>query len=446
MDNQVNYNLLKLHKLGLIKPLVRISRRAREGILKNVSYNIGLIPAELTYIDLITDSLMHFILPENKFLNKASIEASYLSLNDTFKRFFGYKHVLPIAQGRMSEALFSKLTVKNMMVIPSNALFVTTRLHPELNGATVLEIPVSEAYDFKNSFPFKGNIDTEKLQMAISEHGKSWMPFIYIETCVNATGGHPVSMENIRKVSHIAKETQIPVFLDACRILENAYLIKEREGGFRDKSIADIVREFCSYTDGCTMSATKDFFVEQGGFFATNNENLYLKAQDAIMAFGDGLSVRAKASLNEIIKQTFKNEKWIRERVGKVSYLWNKLRDYDLPVLSPCGGHAVFLDAKELYDFIPRQNYPEKAFLVELYLATGIRAGENILSVYQKKEGQSILRLAIPARTYSRANLDYIAKGIRDIWQRKDKIRGLNKVFQPPSLTGEFFARYELLN
>ena len=445
MQNQVDNNFLKLHKLGLIKPLARTSSTVRKKIIKSAGYNIGLVPNQLVYIDLLTDSLMHFILQEKSFFIKSSVEASYLNLTDTFKKYFGYSYVLPIAQGRMAEILLAKIMVKGGMAVPSNMLFTTTRLHQELNGATVLEVPVKEAYDMNSDFLFKGNIDTGALEQVILEYGAEWIPYIYVEVCVNASGGHPVSMENIKEVNRIAKSYKIPVILDACRILENAYLIKEREKGYGDKSVPDIVREFCSFSDGCTMSATKDFFVETGGFLATNNQEIYYQAQDAVLAFGDGLSIRAKAILNDVVDQTFRNEDWVRERLEKVSCLWDKLKRFGLPVVNPVGGHGVFLDASDLYKTISPERYPEKAFLAHLYMIYGIRAGENMLTPFQGNNNVKMLRLAIPARMYSLAQMDYVAKSIKDMWDKKEKIKGLKKTYQPPSLTGSFFAKYELV-
>lgn len=443
MNKQIDKRFLILHKLGLIRPLIQISSKVREKVLKTVGYNVALIPSQLIKIDLFTDSLMHFYLPQKKFLSKSYLEASYLNLADTFRKYFGYKYVLPVAQGRMAEIILAKIMVKNAMVVPSNMLFVTTRIHQELNGATVLEIPIKEAYDLKSDFPFKGNMDEKKLEEAISEYGADWIPYIYVETCVNASGGHPVSMDNIKEISRIAKKHKIPVILDACRILENAYLIKEREEGCSHKAISEIVREFCSYTDGCTMSASKDFFIEAGGFIATNCEKIYYDAQDAIMVFGDGMSIRTKASLNEVLDKTFRCERWVNSRVKKVYYLWNKLKKFGLPVMNPCGGHAVFLDVSELYKSLPAEYNPEKAFLAELYLSFGVRAGENILTPYQKEKGFKIMRLALPARMYSLAQIRYVAKSIKSVWEKKEKVRGLKKVYQPPSLSGSFFAEYE---
>ena len=426
-----------------MKKQTKFSLGARDKILKNAGYNTALIPSRSVKIDLLTDSLMHFVLPKRSALGKRAVESASANLGGTFKKCFGYKHTLPIAQGRMAETILAKIMVRNAMVVPSNMLFITTRIHQEFNGASTLEIPIAEAYDLKSDCPFKGDMDIKRLRHIISEHKADWIPYIYVETCVNASGGHPVSMANIKEVSRMAKNNKIPLILDACRILENAYLIKERENGFGHKSVKEIVWEFCSHTDGCTMSITKDFFIETGGFIAMNNEELYYKAQDLIMAFGDGLSVEAKAALNNVLNKTFANEKQIHSRAKKARYLWNKLKSFGLPVVNPPGGHAVFLDVKELCETLSDEYCPKKAFLAHLYQSSGVRAGENILTPYQEKQGCKMLRLAIPVQMYSLSDMNYVARSLKSAWEARKKIKGLKKVYQPPSLTGSFFAEYK---
>lgn len=445
MAKELNKYFLGLYKLGMLKPLIKFSGALRTKVIKSACWNIGLVPGQLVYLDFLTDSLMHSILPERYFSSKSSIEASYIKLEETFKRCFGYKYVLPIAQGRMAEIILAKIMVRNGMTIPSNMLFVTTRLHQELNGATVIEIPVSQAYDLKSDFPFKGNMDTEKLENTILEYGPSWIPYIYLETCVNASGGHPFSMENLKEINRIGKKYKIPIILDACRILENAYLIKKREAGYSNKSVFEIVREICSLSDGCTMSATKDFFVDSGGFIATNNQELYYQARDIISVFGDGLSIRTKAILNDVLTEAFSKERLVRQRVERVAYLWNKLKDSGLPIVNPSGGHGVFLDANDVCKNLSEELNPEKAFLVYLYIVSGIRGGENIITPQQKKLGLKMIRLAIPACMYSLKDMAYAAKKIKCAWENKNKIKGLKKVYQPPSLSGSFFSEYELI-
>ena len=434
---------LALHRLGLIHPLVRWSSRLRREILAGSKYNSDLVPNRLIAIDMVTDSLKEGPLSGTWFSSGSAMEASFIGLTDTLGACFGYRHVFPIAQGRMAELVLAKANGRQATVVPNNLLFVTTRYHQELAGAKLADIPVAEAYDLASEFPFKGNMDTERLRQVIAEHGADGISHIYVETCVNASGGHPVSMANIRQVHQIAKDSNIPVIIDGCRILENAWLIRTREDGYSRMSLKDIVLEFCSHSDGCTMSATKDFFVDTGGFIATNDDELRCRIQDAMLVIGDGLSVRSKAALNHAVIRGFAREKWVRARVRKARYLWQHLKDRGVPVVHPAGGHGVFIDARPLYEHLSEERHPAKAFLAQLYLESGIMGSENMIAASQSERGTRLIRLALPTRRYRFSQLNYVARKVGDLWSRLDSLRGLVKTHELPCLSGPFMAEYE---
>ena len=434
---------LALHRLGLIHPMVRLSSRLRREILKGSNYNTDLVPNRLTYVDMVTDSLKEGPLRGTSFSSLSAMEAHFIALSDTLRTCFGYKHIFPIAQGRMAELVLAKANAREGTVVPSNLLFITTRYHQELAGATLAEIPVAEAYDLTSEMPFKGNMDTGRLQQVISQHGPEGISHIYVEACVNASGGHPVSMANIREVHRIAEEHGVPVIIDACRILENAWLIRTREAGYSRTPLKDIVLEFCSHSDGCTMSATKDFLVDTGGFITANDDDLRCRIQDALMVIGDGLSVKAKAALNCAVISGFRHETWVRDRVRKAEYLASRLGARGVPVVHPSGGHGVFIDARELYDCIPAEGHPIKAFLVQLYLDSGIMGSGNMITPGQEERGIRLIRLALPMQRYRLSHMDYVARKVGDLWARLDSVRGLRKVRELPCLSGPFAAEYE---
>ncbi len=435
---------LTAHRFGLIHPLVRFSSRLRREILAAGKYNTDLVPSRLITIDMVTDSLKEGPLPATLFGSRDSIEAAFIALSDTLQTHFGYTHIFPVAQGRLAEMILAKANdLQPGAVVPCNMLFITTRYHQELPGAELLEIPVEEAYDRDNDAPFKGNMDTERLRQVISEHGPDRIPYIYVEACTNAAGGHPVSMANIREVHQIARDSSIPVIIDACRVLENAWLIRTREQGYSRKSLKDIVLEFCSHSDGCTMSATKDFVVDTGGFVATNDDELRYRIQDALMVMGDGLSVRAKAALNSALIRGFRHDKWVRRRVAKSERLWKGLKQRGVPVVHPSGGHGVFIDAHQLNEHLPAESNPVKAFLVQLYLESGIMGSENMISSSQEQRGTRMIRFAVPMRRYRFGQMDYVARKVGDLWKRRDRIPGLRKIRELPCLSGAFMAEYE---
>jgi tyrosine phenol-lyase len=251
-------------------------------------------------------------------------------------------------------------------------------------------------------------------------------------------------MANIRSVYELFKEYGIPIIIDACRILENAWFIREREPGYGARSLKDIVREFCSYANVCTMSATKDFYVDSGGFLATSNEELYHRFMDMIMIVGDGLSVRSKGILNRAISIPFDSEDVITKRVVKSKHLWKKLKRAGIPVVEPECGYGVFIDASPLHKYLQKEEYPEKSFLARLYLESGILGSENFLTPGQKKRDIKMLRFALPIRNYRLSDMDYVAKHVITVWEKADSIRGLRKTYEPPSKAGEFLAHYDL--
>ncbi|GAX62298.1 tryptophanase [Candidatus Scalindua japonica] len=341
--------------------------------------------------------------------------------------------------------ILAKVLVKPGMVIPNNLLFISTSYHQTLAGAELIEIPVVEAYDLISDSPFKGNIDTKQLEVVIRKYGKEKIPYVLIETAVNASGGHPVSMENIKNAYNITKEHNIPLILDACRLLDNACLIRQREQGYSHKSLKEIVMEFCSYTDGCVMSASKNYYIDTGGFIATNIEQLFNQFMDVVMVYGDGLSVRAKGKLNTAIKYPFKNERIINDRVNITSYLWKKLEEAGVPVVRPAAACAVFIDTYQLSEYIAPDQFPEKSFLVHLYLKSGILGSENLITTGQGRKGIRMVRFALPLRSYKIRHMNYVAKHIIQAWKERKQIKGLKKTYAAPCQSGQFMAQYQII-
>lgn len=436
---------LLLHRLGMVHPAVCLSRHVRQEVLRGVHYNTQLITKQLARFDLVTDSLMHLPGPYRFPTGRGWREADFMLLTDTFKGCYGYGYALATAQGRTAELILASTLVKSGKVVISNLLFPTTRLHPEVAGAKSVVIPIPEAYDLASEHPFKGNLDVEALRAAIGEHGADQIAYVMVETSVNASGGHPVSMRNIQDAYRVAREAGVPLFIDACRLLENAWLIREREPGYAGKSVAEIVREFCSHSDGCTMSATKDFPVDAGGFIATHRQELHYAFQDMLMLVGDGLSVDSKARLRTAILSSFRDERLLRRRVENAVALWRALKEGGLPVVSPVAGYAVFFDSGDLLRAVPEEQYPAQAFLAQLYLETGVLAAINMVTPQQQARGIQLIRLAIPIGRYRPGVMRTVARKIADRWHRRAELRGLRRTHRPPCQTGDFLAEYEPL-
>jgi tyrosine phenol-lyase len=350
--------------------------------------------------------------------------------------------------------MLSQLMIKEGDYVPGNMYFTTTRLHQEKAGGKFVDVIVDEAHDPMNEFPFKGNVDMNKMQKLLDEVGADKIPYISLEGNVNMAGGQPFSMANLKELYSLCKKHDIKIYLDATRTAENAWFIKQREAGYADKSVKEIVYEICSYTDGCTMSAKKDSLVNIGGFFATNDEELFKKAQnfcviyEGLHTYG-GLAGRDMEALAVGIKESMMDEHQ-RARVGQVQYLGQKLIEYGIPVVKPIGSHAVFIDAKSFLPHIDQNDFPAQTLAAEIYVESGVRvmergnvsAGRDPETKENRCPKLELVRLTLPRRVYTQAHMDVIAESIKAVWDRRDSITGLKFVYEPEHL--RFFqSRFE---
>ncbi len=246
-------------KIKVVEPLKMTTREERLKAMAEAGYNTFLLRSEDVYIDLLTDSgtnAMSDYQWAGMMLGDEAYAGSknYYHLEENVKKFYGYKYLVPTHQGRGAEHIISKLLIKPGDYVPGNMYFTTTRLHQELAGGTFVDVIIDEAHDSQNLHPFKGNIDLQKLEDLIKKVGEKKIPYVTVAATVNMAGGQPISMENLRRIRALTSKHNIKVIFDATRAVENAYFIKMREKGFEQRSIAEILKEMCSYTDGATMS------------------------------------------------------------------------------------------------------------------------------------------------------------------------------------------------
>jgi len=446
-------------RIKMVEEIRLLPKREREKKIREAGYNLFNLKAEDVFIDLLTDSGTSAMSDVQwaKMLTTRQAYAgsdSYYFLEETIKEIFGFKYFLPTHQGRAAEhLLFSNILKKGQIVI-NNSHFDTTKANVKLAGGIPIDCVVKEAYDTERDLPFKGNMDVERLESIIKKKRKK-IAMIMMTITNNSVGGQPVSLENIRETSKIAKKYKIPFFIDACRFAENAYFIKEREKGNEQKSILEITREIFSLADGCTFSAKKDALVNIGGFVATNNKELFEKMREMLVVIEGfptygGLACRELAAIAQGLKEATKEE-YLEYRVSQVRYLWEKLFQAKIPTLNPPGGHAVFIDGKRFFPHIPQENFPSQTLAVELYIEGGIRGveiGTSCFGEIDKKTGKLILpkldllRLAIPRRVYTNSHLDYVAQVLIQIYKKREKIKGLKRVYAP-GLLSHFLAKFE---
>ena len=446
-------------KVKVVEPARWTTREYRGECLREAGYNTFLLRSEDVYIDLLTDSgtsAMSDYQWAGLMLGDEAYAGSrnFYYLETNIRKYYGYKYIVPTHQGRGAEHLVSQIYIKKGDFIPGNMYFTTTRIHQELAGGNFADVIVDEAHDPLSERPFKGNIDLEKLEDLINKVGRDKVPYVSLAATVNMAGGQPVSMKNVRELHELCGRYGVPVLLDATRAVENAYFIQQREEGYRDKKVAEILLEFCSHTDGSWMSAKKDSLVNIGGWLALNDRDKFEEARNLVVVYEGlhtygGLAGRDLEAMARGIEESVDDDH-IRARVGQVEYLGRKLIAWDVPIVLPVGGHAVFLDAKRFYPHIPQDLFPAQTLAGEIYLEAGVRTMERgILSagrVSQTGENRhpklELVRVAIPRRVYTQAHMDVTAEAIEEVFSNREKARGLKLVYEPKYL--RFFqARLE---
>jgi tyrosine phenol-lyase len=349
--------------------------------------------------------------------------------------------------------MISQLLIKDGDRVPGNMYFTTTRLHQELAGGTFVDVIIDEAHDPQDEHPFKGNVDLAKFQKLIDEVGADRIPYICIATAVNMCGGQPISLANLREVREMAHAHGILVVHDMTRCVENAYMIKDHEPGYADKSIQAIVREICDQTDIATMSSKKDHLVNIGGFLAVNDDELADKARNMVVVYEGlhtygGMSGRDMEALAIGIRECVQYDH-IKARVGQVQYLGKKLDDAGIPIVKPVGTHGVFLDAKRFLPHIDQDLFPAQALAAEIYIDSGVRSMERgNVSAGRGPDGNNrrphleLVRLTIPRRVYTQAHMDVVAESVIEVFEKRDAVKGLEFTYEPAYL--RFFqARFK---
>ncbi len=446
-------------KIKVVEPLHMIDYEGRQAALEGAGYNTFLLRSEDVYIDLLTDSGTSAMSDRQWAGMMLGDEAyagsrNFYHLEEAVQRFYGYRFVVPTHQGRGAEHLISQACIQPGDHVPGNMYFTTTRLHQELAGGTFHDVIIDEAHDPTDPHPFKGNIDLAKLEDLIEQVGAGKIPYVSLAATVNMAGGQPVSMANVRAVSELCARHGIRVFLDATRLVENAFFIQEREEGYADRPVGDIALEFCSYTDGAWMSAKKDNLVNIGGWLTVNDEQLFEELRNLVVVYEGlhtygGMAGRDMEALAIGIAESMDDDH-IRSRIGQVRYLGELLTDWGIPIVQPVGGHAIFLDARRFYPHLEQDLFPAQTLAAELYLDSGIRSMERGIASAGRdpKTGDhyrpklELTRLTIPRRVYTQAHMDVVAESVKACFDNRDAARGLRMVYEPRYL--RFFqARFE---
>jgi tryptophanase len=443
-----------------VEPIRFTTEAHRADALADAGYNPFQLRAEQVLIDLLTDSGTGAMSSRQWAEMIASDESyagarSFYRFESAVREITGYRHVLPTHQGRAAEHILMTAMVRPGDVVPNNTHFDTTRANIEHVGGTARDLPIPEARHPRLLHPFKGNMDVEALERLVRDEGRDRIPFIMLTITNNSGGGQPVSMANARAVSRVARTNGIPLIIDACRFAENSWFIRTRELGFGDYSPREIARELFDLADGCTMSAKKDGMANIGGFLALNDDALAARCRnleiltEGFPTYGGmaGYDLEAIAQgLQEVLEPDY-----LRYRVRSIAYLGDLLTSAGVPLVLPTGGHAVYLDAREMLPHVPALQYPAWSLNNALYVTGGVR-GVEIGSVMfgrqpdgsERPAAMELVRLAFPRRVYTQSHVDYLAEVILHVHGTRTSLAGYRIVDEPPSLR-HFTVRLEPL-
>ena len=461
MSNEKTRSWAEPYKIKMVEPVKMTTPEERQKAIRDAGYNTFLLRSEDVYIDLLTDSGTSAMSDRQWAGMMLGDEAyagsrNFYHLEDAVREYYGYKNIVPTHQGRAAEHIISQLMIKEGDFIPGNMYFTTTKLHQELAGGTFVDVIIDEAHDPENEHPFKADIDLNKLEDLIKEKGADKIPYVSIATTVNMAGGQPISLGNLKEVRKLTQKYDIPIVHDMTRVAENAYFIQQREPGYENKSIKEIVKEICSLTDAATMSSKKDALVNIGGFLAVNDDELFDKARNMVVIYEGlhtygGMAGRDMEALSIGISESVDYDH-IRARVGQVQYLGEKLIEMGVPIVKPIGSHGIFLNAKKILPHLSQDQLPAQSLAAALYLDSGVRAMERgVVSAgrnpdtgehnYPKLE---LVRLTIPRRVYTQAHMDVVAESVDEVYKNAKEIKGLKFVYEPEYL--RFFqSRFEVL-
>jgi tryptophanase len=451
--------IIEPFRIKTVEPIRQTTRAERAAAIARAHHNVFLLQANDVLIDLLTDSgtgAMSVYQWSGMMKGDESYAGgrSFTVFEQAVRDITGFAHVIPTHQGRAAEHILFSTLVRPRAVVPSNTHFDTTRANVEDRGGLALDLPIAEGHQPQSNHPFKGNMDVDALVQTLDTH-RGCVPLVMLTVTNNSEGGQPVSLENVRAVRDACRAHNVPLFIDACRFAENAWFIKTRESGYADHTPTEIAREMFALADGCTMSAKKDGMANIGGFLAINDSDLALRCRTRLVltegfpTYGGlaGYDLEAIAvGLHEAL-----DEDYLRYRIRSIEYLGDKLLAAGIPIVTPTGGHALYLDAKRWLSHIPQHQFPAWALSLVLYVEGGIRAAEIGSVMFGRQPDGSerpadleLVRLAFPRRVYTQSHVDYVSEVVLHIGTFAQRIRGVRMVDSPPVLR-HFTAHFEPL-
>ena len=454
--------IIEPFRIKMVEHIRITTESERRTLIADAGFNVFRLHSNDVLIDLLTDSGTGAMSAQQWAAMMRGDESyagspSFYRFEAAVQELMGFPHVIPTHQGRAAERILFSTLCKAGDLVPNNTHFDTTRANVEFCGAQAVDLPCRKLADLSSEFPFKGNMDVEGLRAIFEKEGSERIPLVMITVTNNSGGGQPVSMANMKEVAAVCRAFGCPLYLDACRISENAYFIKLRESGYAEKSVRHIVREMCDLADGCTMSAKKDAIVNIGGFLATRHAELAQQGKNLLIltegfpTYG-GLAGRDLEAMAVGLQEGME-EDYLQYRITSTGYLGDHLHLAGVPLLLPPGGHAIYLDAARFAPHLQPLDLPGISLCVELYALGGIRAVEIGTAMFGKRNVETgeeepgpreLVRLAIPRRVYTQSHVDYIVEVVEEVFRRREGLKPFRILEQAPFLR-HFTAQYGMV-
>jgi tyrosine phenol-lyase len=441
-------------KTKVVEPIELRSPVERRIAIGEAGYNTFLLRSEDVFVDLLTDSGTSALSQEQRSAMELGDEAysgsrSFFRLEQVVRETFGYRYVIPTHQGRGAEHLLAKALVRPGSLVPSNLYFTTSREHAELAGGRWVDVAIAEASIPESTFPFKGNIDLARLEEVLGSAAPGEVAYVRQEACLNMAGGQPFSIENLAAVRELTRRHGVPFILDATRISENALFAKEREPGFGERSLADLIRLIADHADGAIFSSKKDHYVPIGGLVAVNDPELAQRLRENVVVYEGfphygGMAGHDMEALARGIREST-DERIVQAYVSQARYLGELLEEAGVPIVLPIGAHAIFVDAKRFLPHLEQAELQAQTLAAAFYLAGGVRSMERgIVSGQHGDEPYDdleLVRLTLPRRVYTQEHLNWVAEVVSHVHERASEIPGLRFTYEPEHLRF-FLARF----
>ncbi|MBD3377224.1 tryptophanase [candidate division KSB1 bacterium] len=446
---------LEMHKAKIVQKIELIPIEQRLKAVQEAGNNTFLLKNRDVFIDALTDSGVN-AMSDQQLAAMMIADDSYAG-SETFYRLeskcqelFHKKYFIPAHQGRACENILAQLYVNEGQIVPMNYHFTTTKAHIVLNGGSVEELFIDEALRVQSDYPFKGNMDIDKLRALIQEKGADKIAFVRIETGTNLIGGQPHTLENVKKVREVCDEYGLMLVMDTSLLADNLHFIKTREKACQDMSIREITKEISDQCDIMYFSARK-LGCARGGGFVTDREDVYLKIRELIplmegfLTYG-GMSVREMEAITVGLEETM-DENMINQGPQFIEYMVDELTQRNIPVVTPAGGLGCHVDAMSFLEHVPQTEYPAGALASAMYLVSGVRGMERgTISEQRQENGDEtlahleLLRLALPRRVFTMSHIKYTVDRLEWLWENRKLVGGL--VFEEePSILRFFFGK-----